>query len=255
MPRPPSSRRGPPERPPGGLYGINPVEEALRQGRRTLHRLYFREGRPSRRLDALRHLAAARGVPVSEEPGARLEHRCGSAQHQGAVLACGPLPVGDEHDALARARRPGALVLALDQVTDPQNLGAALRNAAVFGLDGAVVPRRHSAPLSAAASKASAGRMEALPVDEVANLPRFLEACRRAGVWVAGTAAGSETALPDFRPPRPLVVVMGSEEKGLRPLVAARCDYRVAIPAPGGGSLNVASASAVVLYHLALAGR
>ena len=232
------------------LHGINSVEQALRARKRRTHKLYLKEGTPSNRLGNLRSLAEGRNVPLAGLPGDELEQLCGSPNHQGAVLECGPLPVETEAEALVRARRPGGLLLALDQVSDPQNLGAAARNGAAFGVDGLAIPRHESAPLSAAASRASAGRLEHLPVFDVGNMARFLENCRKAGIWIAGADQEGDTALPEFDPAWPLVVVMGSEQKGLRPLVRSRCDYVVTIPSPGGGSLNVAAATAIVLYHV-----
>lgn len=232
------------------LHGINCVEQALRAGKRRTFKLYLREGAPSNRLENLRSLAEGRNLPLVGLPGDELERLCGSPNHQGAVLECGALPLQNEAAALKRAGRPAGLLLALDQVSDPQNLGAAARNGAAFAVDGLAIPRHESAPLSAAASRASAGWLEHLPVFDVGNMARFLENCRKAGIWIAGADEEGDIALPEFDPAWPLVVVMGSERKGLRPLVRSRCDYVVAIPSPGGAGLNVAAATAIVLYHV-----
>ncbi len=232
------------------LYGINPVEAALIAGRRRARRLYLKAGSLSPRLTGIRDLAAERGVTATFLPAPEMEALCGSAQHQGSALECTTLSAGGEAEGLAKAAVGGAVTLALDQVEDPQNFGAVVRNCAGFGAAALVVPRHHSAPLSPAASKASAGTLESFPVYAAANLPRFLDACRKRGVWIAGTAESGETPLHRFDAPLPLLVVLGSEGRGMRPLVRAKCDYAVSISTRGGASLNVASAAAVLLYHL-----
>jgi 23S rRNA (guanosine2251-2'-O)-methyltransferase len=256
------------------LYGLNPVERALAAGRRRLWRLHVRPGRLSERVEQVRQQAALRGVPVQETPPEELEALCGTATHQGVVLECGALPLLDETLALpplAVASEPGAapapttggaalegapapaappLVVALDQVEDPQNFGAIVRSCALFGVTGVVVPRHHAAPLSPAASKASAGELETFPVAEVANLAHFLEQSKAAGWWVAAAVPEGGTALPAYRREVPLILVVGNEGRGLRPLVERQCDLRLTIPLRTSGNLNVSAAVAVLLYQL-----
>lgn len=234
------------------LYGIAPVEEALKAGRRRLERLHLKTGRASPRLAALRDLATGHGLTVSEADAPELERLSGSGSHQGAVLRCGPLPPRTEAECLALGKGGQALLVALDEVQDPQNLGAVVRACAAFGASGVVLPRHHSAPLSAVASKASAGHLESLPIFEVANLARFLANSRKKGFWVAGASEEGETPLHTYTPSGALIAVMGNEGRGLRPLVARQCDLHLAIHTTGAGGLNVASATAVLLYHLTL---
>ncbi|MCZ6557881.1 MAG: 23S rRNA (guanosine(2251)-2'-O)-methyltransferase RlmB [SAR324 cluster bacterium] len=252
----PSKRRSPSAGSPRSkdemLYGINSVAGAMQARRRRLARLYLKAGRPSSRLSGLRTQAEELGLTVTELSSGELEVLCGSSGHQGAVLACGALPVRLEAECLRLAGRGLPLLLVLDEVQDPQNFGAALRCCAVFGIDGMVLPRHHASPLSPAASKASAGYLESFPVYSVANLARFLGNCRKSGFWVAGTSAQGDTPLHTFTREQPLVVVMGNEARGLRPLVSRQCDFQIAIPTPGQGSLNVAAAAAVLLYQLTL---
>jgi 23S rRNA (guanosine2251-2'-O)-methyltransferase len=253
-PRRPQRRRG--ERSPGEerLYGINPVEAALQAGRRRLQALALKSGPPSGPLARLHRLAQSRGVPVSAIAASELEVLSGSPSHQGAVLRCGPLPVEAEAAALALPPRLAEgrwpLLLALDQVEDPRNFGAVVRCAAAFGAQGVVVPRHHRAPYSPAASKASAGALETFPVFEVPNLARYLAQAKKQGFWVAGTVVAGGDPLDAFRLEQPLILVLGNEGRGLHDLIARSCDYRLTIPLPGGGSLNVAAAAAVLLYHL-----
>ena len=167
-------------------------------------------------------------------------------------MRCGAFAPSTETEALALGSKGEALLVALDEVQDPQNLGAVVRACAAFGVQGVVLPRHHSAPLSAVASKASAGHLESLTIFEAANLARFLANSRKRGFWVAGTSGEGGTALQAYSPARPLIVVMGNEGRGLRPLVAAQCDLQLAIHTTGAGGLNVAAAAAVVLYQLTL---
>lgn len=236
---------------PTHLYGINPVEAALLARRRELRFLFLRQGEPSERLLHLRRLAEAIHLPVAEAPPSQLERQCGSPAHQGAVLDCGPLPVMPENTALGLgAGQDFPLLVALDQVEDPRNLGAVVRACNAFAATAVVVPRHHRAPGSAAASSASAGALESFPLVEVANLARFLAAAAKGGWWVAGAAAEGGTGMEQVSPGQPLVLVLGNEGRGLRPLVARQCHYLLTLPLPGGGSLNVASAAAVLLYAL-----
>ncbi len=197
-------------------------------------------------------MAEGHGLSVTPATDQELERLCGSPDHQGAVLRCGALPMGAERECPTAAPGGRAVLLALDEVQDPRNLGAVIRCCAVFGIAGVVLPRHHGAPLSPAVSKASAGYLESFPIFQAANLARFLASCGERGYWVAGAGEGGETPLHTFVPDRPLVVVMGNERRGLRPLIRKQCDFELAIRAPGEGSLNVASATAVLLYHLTM---
>lgn len=269
----------------GTLYGLNPVEAALGAGRRKLVSLAIKDGALSPRLRGLDGVARERGIAVEFLPPRELEARCGSPNHQGAVLRCGPLPMGGSDAALNIAPGGDALLVALDQVEDPRNLGAIVRSAAAFGASGLVVHRERSAPLSAAASNASAGALETFPVFQAPNLARFLAQARKHGFWVCGavsedteaddiasenTAPGNTvsgiavsgksprggaeiTPLPALALDGARVLVLGSEGRGLRPLVRSHCDVLLTIPLPGGGamnSLNVSAAAAVLLYQM-----
>jgi 23S rRNA (guanosine2251-2'-O)-methyltransferase len=234
------------------VYGIHAVEAALRARRRKLHGLWLREGAPSERLEELHRLARDAALPVEKKPIAELTARCGSDAHQGAVLSAGPLPLLPERESLSVALSPPPLLVALDQVTDPQNLGAIARSAAVFGATGLVLPRHGSAMPTPAASKASAGQLEILPVYEAANLARYLEQAKRAAFWILGAATEGGTDLTTYRRTDAAVLVLGSEERGLRPLVAEACDLLFTIPTSHTGSLNVSAATAIFLYQLRL---
>jgi 23S rRNA (guanosine2251-2'-O)-methyltransferase len=206
------------------LYGRRAVAEAER-GRRRVHRLWR----------------------APETPVAELERLCGSPEHQGVVAEVDPYPYADPSRLL---RDADALVLALDQVQDPHNLGAACRTAEVAGASGVVIPERRAAAVTPAAAKASAGAVEHLELARVRNLADWLAAGKRAGAWIYGADAGAESSYAEVDWSGRAVVVIGSEGRGLRPRVAAACDALVSIPVRGRiGSLNASVAAAVILFE------
>lgn len=234
------------------IYGIEPVREALRARRRELRRLHLRAGRGDERAQALRELARAAGLDVEEADNHRLARLAGDRHHQGAVLDCGALPTLGLDELLARELPEPALLLALDQVEDPQNLGSLARSARFLGACGLLLHRSRSAPLSPAASKASAGALESLPVVEEANLARSLDRLRGEFWRVLGADSGEGST--DHRGETGagrMVLVMGSEGNGLRRLTRDKCDVLLRIPSPGGfESLNVSVAGGILMSGL-----
>jgi 23S rRNA (guanosine2251-2'-O)-methyltransferase len=221
------------------LYGRNAVREALR-GPRAVRRVWASE-RAARE-------PWLRGADVAIERAEELERRCGSPDHQGICAEAGPYRYADP-DALLAA--PDALIVALDEIQDPQNLGAICRTAECAGATGVVIPERRSAEVTPAVCKASAGAVEHLAIARVRNLADFLLAARDAGAWSYGADAGARIPYtrPDYR--GAVVLVLGSEGRGLRPRVAQSCDELVALPLRGRiGSLNVSAAAAVLLYEI-----
>lgn len=220
------------------VYGRNPVREALR-GRRAVTRVWA-----TRAAAREPWLAEPRPEPADD---ARLTELCGSPDHQGVCAEAGPYPYADGRDLLAAG---DALVVCLDQVTDPRNLGAVCRVAECAGAAGVVIPERRSAEVTPAACKASAGAVEHLPVARVRNVADWLAEAKAAGAWVYGADAGG---VPWTRPDYGgrVVLVMGSEGAGLRPRVRAACDDLVALPMRGRvDSLNVSSAAAALVYGI-----
>jgi 23S rRNA (guanosine2251-2'-O)-methyltransferase len=229
--------KGPPARPPRRdvLYGRNPVEEALRAGRRRVHEILATPG-------AAREFPRARVVRAEE-----VAELAGSDAHQGVAARVDPYPYVGAADLLA-ADEP--LIVALDEVQDPQNLGAIARTAECAGATGLVVPERRSAEVTAAAAKASAGAVEHLPIARVRNLADFLSDAKAAGLWCHGADEGAKTRYDQADLKGGLVLVMGAEGKGLRPRVRAHCDLLVSLPLHGRiGSLNVSAAAAILLYE------
>jgi 23S rRNA (guanosine2251-2'-O)-methyltransferase len=220
------------------IYGRNAVREALR-GRRRVHRIWATQ-------------AAARedwrGAKVTIEDAEAIERRCGSDGHQGVCAEVDPYPYADAAGLLAS---PDALIVALDEVTDPQNLGAICRTAESVGATGVVVPEHRSAQVTPAVCKASAGAVEHLPVAIVRNLADFLGEAKATNAWCYGAAAGARTRYdqPDWR--GRVVLVLGAEGRGLRPRVADACDDLISLPMRGRiGSLNVSATAAAVLYEI-----
>jgi 23S rRNA (guanosine2251-2'-O)-methyltransferase len=217
------------------IYGRNPVREALR-GRRRVTQVWATKG-------------AAQDFPGAQLAGGdEIAERCGSEAHQGVCAETDPYPYAGVAELLAE---PDPFLVALDEVTDPQNLGAVCRTAEVAGATGVVIPERRSAEVTPAVCKASAGAVEHLRVARVRNLADFLAEAKAAGAWTYGAAAGARTPYraPDYR--GGVVLVLGAEGKGLRPRVASMCDDLVALPVRGRlDSLNVSAAAAVLMYEI-----
>ncbi|HEX4719019.1 MAG TPA: 23S rRNA (guanosine(2251)-2'-O)-methyltransferase RlmB [Thermoleophilaceae bacterium] len=216
------------------IYGVNPVREALAANRRPVNRIWAI--RPDEWPNAERADAG------------QIAARCGSEDHQGVCAEAGPYPYADAHALL---EPEDALVVALDQVQDPRNLGAVARVAECAGASGLVVPERRSAEVTPAACKTAAGAVEHLPVAQVRNLADFLDDAKKAGAWVYGASADSPTAYdePDYK--GRVVLVLGSEGKGLRPRVAEHCDQLISLPILGRvESLNVSTAAAAIVYGI-----
>ncbi len=243
------------------VAGRNSVLEALQAGipATSLHVGQYLES-DDRVREAMR-LAVDRGIPLLETTKTDLDRLAGGANHQGVVLQVPPYEYADAADLLARAfeEHPAPILVALDGVTDPRNLGAIVRSAAAFGASGVVVPERRSAGVTAAAWKTSAGAAARVPVARATNLVRWLIAAQRSGATVLGLAAGGGATLPDLDPATargPVVIVIGSEGRGLGHLVSQTCDELVAIPMDAATeSLNAGVAAGVALYAVAAARR
>jgi 23S rRNA (guanosine2251-2'-O)-methyltransferase len=248
------------------LYGLHPVEEALRAGKRRFDHVLVARERRDERLERLVAACREAGVRVISEAREQLTAAAQTTAHQGVVALVRPQEFLAIEDLFAAdpARRlaggsgaegrlmPARLLLALDGVEDPQNLGALLRVADGAGVDGVVLTERRSAPLSAAAAKASAGAAEHLRIARVVNLVRALEDLKRQNLWIVGLDERGQTDYDRFDLTGDLVLVLGREGAGLHDLVRRTCDRLLRIPMAGGvSSLNVSAAGAVVLYEAA----
>jgi 23S rRNA (guanosine2251-2'-O)-methyltransferase len=235
------------------LYGLHPVEEALKAGRRRFDHVIVSSERHDDRLARLVADCRQAGVRVRQESRDQLTQLAGTPTHQGVVALVRPqelLTLEDLYEPLPNQSTVPRLLLALDGVEDPQNLGALLRVADGAGVDGIVLTERRSAPLSPVAIKASAGAAEHLRIARVVNLVRALEDLKRRNLWLIGLDERGSTDYDQFDFTGDCILVLGREGAGLHDLVRRSCDHLLRIPMAGGvSSLNVSTAGAVVLYE------
>jgi 23S rRNA (guanosine2251-2'-O)-methyltransferase len=228
------------------IYGVNPVLEALRAGRVREVRV---GGRSGGRVSEVVALAGQLGVPVRRVPGEALERDSRRGVHQGVVADLDAAPSYSVADLVETSAGPPLLVV-LDGIEDPHNLGAVLRTADAAGVDGLVRQTRRSAALGGAAAKASAGAVVHVKIADVVNIARSLQDLKALGVWTVGLVADAVTRYDTIDFTGPVAIVLGGEGEGLRRLVRERCDFLAAIPMHGRvDSLNVSVAAGVVLFE------
>ena len=233
------------------LFGLHPVEEALRSGSRRFDHVCVCRERNDLRLGKLIDACRESGVRLRFEQRGQLTKMARSAAHQGVVAVVRERQFLDLADLIEEGRKD-LLLLALDGVEDPQNLGALLRTADAAGADGVVVTERRSAPLSPAAVKASAGAAEHVKIARVVNLAHALEALKEKGLWCIGLDERGTMDYDRFDYSGGCVLVLGNEGAGLHDLIARHCDHLLRIPMAGRiSSLNVSAAGAVVLFEAA----
>lgn len=235
------------------LYGVHPVLELLRAGRRSLDKLYILKGRRGEQVDEIIRMAQAQGVTLHFESKSVLDRAAKSEKHQGvvALVAAKAYDTPERLIQIAHETNQSPLVLLLDGVEDPRNLGAIVRTAEAAGVHGIILPRHRSVGLTGTVDKASAGALEHLPVAQVVNLSRAVDELKKEGLWIVGlepTAPQSYTAL-DYK--GSIGVVVGGEGKGIREGLLKHCDYLVSIPMKGRvESLNVSVAVGILLYEI-----
>ena len=229
------------------VYGINPVLEALRAGRVTALRMGDRGGD---RMRELLTLANERGLKVQRVASDVLDRQARGGVHQGVVADVEDTSTDYSVDELVRGAVGAPLIVVLDGIEDPHNLGAILRTADAAGVDGVVIQSRRSAALGGAAAKASAGAVAHVKIAQVVNIARAIDELKKAGVWTMGLAGEAATAYDTVDFTLPSAIVLGAEGSGLRRLVRERCDYLAAIPMRGHvGSLNVSVAAGITLFE------
>lgn len=234
-------------------FGIHAVDSLLRRAPQRILVLFVQTDRNDKRIQSLLTLAKNQGVSVTRVPKSDLDTKV-AERHQGVVAVIEPASSEanlSERDLVAyvsAVERP--LVLVLDGVTDPHNLGACLRSADAAGVHAVVVPKDNSAELNAEARKVASGAAEAIPLVRVTNLARTLKALKEAGLWVVGTTGEADTILYDQDLTLPVVIVMGAEGPGMRRLTTHACDFLVKLPMAGDvSSLNVSVATGVCLFE------
>jgi len=229
------------------IIRINPLLEALKSSPDRLGKIYIQKSTERKRVAEIVKLARSGGIPVVWVPKNRLDRM--DCHHQGVVALSSPKAFTPVESILNDSESP--FLLLLDGVEDPQNLGAIIRTAECAGVDGIILPERRSAGLSQAVSSVSAGALEHTKIARVKNLARFMDALKAKGLWFVGAEGGSSSYWFDFDYTVSLGLVLGSEGKGLRPLVRDKCDKILSIPLLGEvGSLNVGAAAAIFMYEV-----
>jgi 23S rRNA (guanosine2251-2'-O)-methyltransferase len=229
------------------IIRINPLLEALRSSPERVNKVFIQEEKGHHRIGEVIREAKAKGVPCVFVPARKLDQA--APGHQGVMAEVSPKRYASVEEILGRSARP--FVVLLDEVEDPQNLGAIVRSAEGAGADGIILPERRSAGLTETVDTVSAGALEHLPVARVANLVRTMEDLKKKGLWLVGAEGSGEEPWHAFDYTVPIGIVLGSEGRGLRPLVRKSCDKVLAIPLAGKvGSLNVGAAAAVFFFEV-----
>jgi 23S rRNA (guanosine2251-2'-O)-methyltransferase len=237
------------------LTGIHAVREALEAGR-ALDRIVIARGRQDTRVEEIVQLARKRNIPVRFEERGQIDRLADSTDHQGVVAVAAARETTTLDDMLAKAskgagRGAKGLIVLLDGVEDPHNLGAVIRTALAAGADGVVIPERRAAGLTDTVARASAGAIAHLPIAKVTNLPRAMEELKEAGYWLVGLDERADKNYTEVDYTSPVGIVLGGEGKGLHELTRKRCDFVVSLPTVGPvKSLNVSVASGVILFEV-----
>jgi 23S rRNA (guanosine2251-2'-O)-methyltransferase len=232
------------------IFGINAVSESLKARGRAFEWVGVAKERNDLRLQKLIQECRKISVPVRFVPRVELDRMAGSGSHQGVVAVTSSKQYNDLDDIIAAKRGPHSLVVVLDGVEDPHNLGAIMRTADASGVDGIVIPERRAAAVTGTVVKSSAGASEHLPVAKVTNIARTLEDLKAKGLWIVGLDERGKQNYDSVDYNMDCAVVLGAEGKGLHDLVARKCDFLVSIPMLGKvPSLNVSVAAGVVLYE------
>ncbi|MGA2845427.1 MAG: 23S rRNA (guanosine(2251)-2'-O)-methyltransferase RlmB [Candidatus Acidiferrales bacterium] len=231
------------------LTGFHAVEEALAAGR-ALDRIVIARGRHGERVEAVVQLARSKSVPVRFEERSQIDRLAGTREHQGIAALAAAKPALELEDLLA-AKTPQGLLVLLDGIEDPHNLGAIVRTALAAGAHGVVIPERRAVGLTDTVERASAGALAHLPVARVKNLVRAMEEMKEAGYWLIGLDERAEKKYTEADFSGQVGIVLGSEGEGLHELTRKRCDFLVSIPTTGPvRALNVSVAAGVVLFEV-----
>jgi len=235
------------------LYGYHSVAEAIKAKRRKIHHLYIARDSASSRIKTIVHLGENNNIPIKQIRTSDLKTLTGTASHQGIGAKVSPFPLMNWSEVQKKTvpeGSPGFFIL-LDNILDPHNLGAIIRTGLCVGADGIILPKDRSAPPSPTVSKISSGALEHCHLTRVTNMVTSINALKKRGMWVAGLDASGSQSLFSTDLKGPMAIVIGSEEKGIRPLVKKQCDFLLSIPQEGViDSLNASIAAAVVLYEI-----
>ncbi len=234
------------------LFGINSVLEALKAGRRDFFGVYIAKEKISQRLERILTLAERKKIPVERVEPSRLKSLTGTDQHQGIGARTGLFPLSGISDIIDNIRPDDTnpLLLVIDNIMDPHNLGALVRTAICVGVNGIIIPKDRSVSPTPAVSRASAGALEHVRLVRVTNMVNTIEALKEKGWWIAGMEKASDRSIFLSDLTGHIAIVIGGEEKGIRPLVKKHCDFLMSIPQLGPiNSLNASVAGAVAMYE------
>jgi len=236
------------------IYGIHPVTEALERGDSEIERIIIARGRRGRDVRQIEDMASLQGIPLFREDGSVIDELTGSRSHQGICLMLRKFQYAalDEMLALPHESTGQRLVLILDCIEDPQNVGSLIRTAHCFGVSGIIIPEDRSASVTAAVIKASAGAALHTPITRVVNISKVIDRLQKEGFWIYGADAQAGSSFDAFDYEGSIGLVMGSEQRGIRPLVKKKCDYLISVPMTGSlDSLNVSVAAGILMHHIA----
>ena len=232
------------------LYGIHAVTEVIRANPERVERICIGRAQKNPRIQEIIDLGREKGIALAFEDRSWLDRKAQGGRHQGVLCLVSEMPTAGVEEILAQAGSPG-LVLLLDGIEDPQNMGAILRSAEVAGADGVFIPQRRSAGLSGATVKASSGAASYVKVAKAGNISQLIDRLKKSGYWVAGLDADALHPIWEADFTVPIALVLGREGSGLHRLVKEKCDFLVSIPVLGNvSSYNVSVAAGIVLYEI-----
>jgi len=235
------------------IYGINTISLLLKHNAQIVQQIWYAVGNSNVRITELLEIARSKGITISPRPKTELDKITDYANHQNLIATIIPAEIKSENTLtkIIQDTTTAPLILALDGITDPHNLGACLRSAAAFGVNAVIIPKDKSATLNATVRKVASGAADLVPVIAVTNLARCFDNLRKSGLWIFGAAGEATQSIYQQDLSCPLVMVMGSEGKGLRRLTREKCDYLVNIPIDNTiASLNVSVATGICLSEI-----
>jgi len=235
------------------LLGFHSIDQALETGNRQCHKIIVEKGKSGGRLNDLLQRVRELNIPWETLPRESFRKKYGPAAKQGVAGHFSPMKTLSLDELVEQAfrKKDHPVLVLLDNIQDPQNLGALIRSAHVLGVDGLILPSRRSVPLNETVARCSAGAIESLPIATVTNLVQAAETLKQSRFWVVGLDMAGEGPCHEFKFDVPVALVVGGEEKGIRPLLKKTCDHTVFIPMEGDlGSLNAATAGAIVFYEI-----
>ena len=234
------------------VYGLNPVFEALKARKRRCYKLIIEHGKTQVRLKLLIELAHKNKVPIETIPKTDFRKKYFNHNHQGVVGVFAIIQTLELEELIELAFKKSRLpiLVAVDSIQDPQNLGAIIRSAETLGIQGMILPKNRTSTLNETVAKCSSGAIEHLPISGTTNLVRGMEKLKEAGFWITGIIPDGDTPCHKYKFDAPTVLIIGGEQKGIRPLLKKSCDTTLNIPMEGSlGSLNASAAAAVIFYE------